>query len=395
VTRPSPPGQEELTAPRWLLYPDSYYTNIHVYPLPTLRSWSEELLKRLAADRRFGLTPDLLRPGAAEAPLRAENHEAIAHALEQFFGTSGEYTYSLDLRRSGRQHDPTLDFLLVVKHGHCERFAGGLALVLRSLGIPTRIVNGFRGAEHQGEGHYLVRQSHAHSWVEALVPARRLRGKRCWVALDPTPASPSAERTGLDWSTLWGEGLKRVQMLWRSFIVDFSPDQQYEALHGLWAFLAPGEGRTSLGDWVKNSYRGRFWTKPGFWILTSLAGLLLLGVVRRIRRRRLKAGRAPNTGSGFYGRMLAILARRCGLQPEPAQTPREVAEAARQLLRQRPGTAERTELSDLPVHVAALFYRARFGHEDLSSDELRETDGALDELDRALQRRRPLPELTG
>src|SRR5262249_59177878 len=73
------------------------------------------------------------------------------------------------LRRVYPTLAPTLDFLWNIKQGHCHRYAGGLTLMLRSLGIPARIVKGFRGADALGDGTYAVRQSHAHSWVEVLL----------------------------------------------------------------------------------------------------------------------------------------------------------------------------------------------------------------------------------
>jgi len=54
-----------------------------------------------------------------------------------------------------------MDFLLNVKQGHCERFAGALALMLRSQGVQARVVAGFRGAEHKGDGQYVIRQNFA------------------------------------------------------------------------------------------------------------------------------------------------------------------------------------------------------------------------------------------
>ena len=80
----------------------------------------------------------------------------------------------MNLEHQDSNLDPTEDFLRNVKQGHCERFATGLTLMLRSAGIPCRLVVGFRGADAKNSlepdnGWYVVRQSHAHAWVEALV----------------------------------------------------------------------------------------------------------------------------------------------------------------------------------------------------------------------------------
>jgi len=59
-------------------------------------------------------------------------------------------------------------FLFVTKAGHCEYFASAMAVMLRTLGIPSREVNGFLPGEFNDvAGDYIVRGSDAHSWVEA------------------------------------------------------------------------------------------------------------------------------------------------------------------------------------------------------------------------------------
>jgi transglutaminase-like putative cysteine protease len=86
---------------------------------------------------------------------------------------------------------PLEAFLLDGKPGHCELFATSLALMLRAVDIPSRVVNGFFGGEYNPVGRYwLVRHADAHAWVEAWLPGRG------WVSLDPTPA-PQATTTSL------------------------------------------------------------------------------------------------------------------------------------------------------------------------------------------------------
>ncbi len=105
----------------------------------------------------------------AKGRLPAAAHAKVAQALTNYLTQSGEFGYSLDLHRYQMNLDPLADFLLNVKEGHCERFAGGLNLMLRSLGIPARVIKGYRGVEPLEEGRYLVRQRQAHSWVQALM----------------------------------------------------------------------------------------------------------------------------------------------------------------------------------------------------------------------------------
>ena len=77
------------------------------------------------------------------------------------------------------------DFLFNIKEGHCEYFATALAIMLRTQGIATRVVNGFQSGEYnETTGVYIVRQKDAHSWVEVYFPQAKV-----WVPFDATPAA--------------------------------------------------------------------------------------------------------------------------------------------------------------------------------------------------------------
>jgi hypothetical protein len=91
-----------------------------------------------------------------------------------------EYQYARAFKR-GQRTDPVLDFLLLNKSGHCEYFATALALVARAAKIPTRVVMGYRVAEHSPFGYYVVRERNAHAWIEAWIPGQG------WTTRDATP----------------------------------------------------------------------------------------------------------------------------------------------------------------------------------------------------------------
>ena len=77
------------------------------------------------------------------------------------------------------------------KAGHCEYFASAIAVMLRTVGVPTRSVNGFYGGEWNSYGHYLaVRQGDAHSWVEVWIDGAG------WVTFDPTPPGAAVGTDG-------------------------------------------------------------------------------------------------------------------------------------------------------------------------------------------------------
>jgi protein-glutamine gamma-glutamyltransferase len=95
-----------------------------------------------------------------------------ALALERHFHTLDRYRYSLNLEFARDERlDPIEDFVVNHRTGHCEYFASALTLMLRSQGIPARLVVGYRGGDFNSLGrYYVVQQKHAHAWVEAWIP---------------------------------------------------------------------------------------------------------------------------------------------------------------------------------------------------------------------------------
>ncbi|MCP3688868.1 MAG: DUF3488 domain-containing transglutaminase family protein, partial [Gammaproteobacteria bacterium] len=116
--------------------------------------------------------------------------EVINHVLRMF--NEEEYTYTL---QPPVLRDNVVDrFLFESRRGFCEHFAGSFALLMRTAGIPARIVTGYQGGEYNLVGNYLiVRQSDAHAWTEVWLKDKG------WVRIDPTAAvSPSRIEQGID-----------------------------------------------------------------------------------------------------------------------------------------------------------------------------------------------------
>ncbi len=110
----------------------------------------------------------------SERNIDPANTLAAARALHDYLRYSGEYTYSLEWQPRTQNMDPLEDFVTAHRAGHCEYFAGALAMMLRSQGIPARIAIGFKGGEWNAVGgYYQVQQLHAHAWVEAHIDARK------------------------------------------------------------------------------------------------------------------------------------------------------------------------------------------------------------------------------
>lgn len=105
---------------------------------------------------------------------------ARAKAVETYLRAN--YSYTLTPRSTPPGADPIDFFLFTSKQGYCQFFATAMGDMLRSLGIPTRLVNGFGPGSPSGPGgDYAVSSADAHTWVEAYFP------RYGWIPFEPTP----------------------------------------------------------------------------------------------------------------------------------------------------------------------------------------------------------------
>ncbi len=350
----------------------TYLERLTILPrslVPTLHDWTIDLLRRLARQPQSRLPArvraDLEGPSGSFL-LDPDDFEAVARVLSDYLAFSGEYTYTLDMVRVDWSLDPVLDFLTNVRQGHCERYATALALMLRSVGIPARIVKGFRGVESEGEGNYVVRRRRAHAWVEVLLAHGSSRAPSFeWLSLDPTPAESGASQSAFSLSHFWEETQRFCLEWWRTRIVDYNADEQAD----LWYSL-------------KSSRRWATWVKIGLVAAaTVLASFVLRLIVLRLLCHRPTAVRSADD-TRFYRRFVRLLERYASMRPSSGQTPREYGAAAQDLFQKR---SELSSFAAVPTRVVDLFYRVRFGGQRLSEEEQRTLDTELDRLAQALQ----------
>ncbi len=109
----------------------------------------------------------------------ARSPYAAAVALESWFRTGGGFTYDQHPPRT-KGRPVLVDFVTRTRSGYCQHFAGAMALMLRYLGVPTRIAAGFASGQYEN-GQWVVTDHDAHEWVEVW-----FRGWG-WVPFDPTP----------------------------------------------------------------------------------------------------------------------------------------------------------------------------------------------------------------
>ncbi|HJQ27916.1 MAG TPA: transglutaminaseTgpA domain-containing protein, partial [Rubrobacter sp.] len=103
-----------------------------------------------------------------------------ARDVERYLNYDGGFVYNLDV--SYRRADKAIEeFLGDGKEGFCTQFSTSMALILRDMGVPSRVVYGSTPGEDVGQGEYLVRGSNMHTWVEAYFPGVG------WYPFNPTP----------------------------------------------------------------------------------------------------------------------------------------------------------------------------------------------------------------
>jgi transglutaminase-like putative cysteine protease len=260
---------------------------------------------------------------------QAGNEYDRVSSIEHFLSTN--YAYSLRLG-SRTPSDPIAYFLFERKEGHCEYFASAMAVLLRSIGIPSRVVNGFRTGEFNDvTAQYIIRARNAHSWVEAYFPGYG------WVSFDPTPGAPLATHSGWSRALLYFDAL---QSFWREWIINY--DFTHQRTLGREANLTGRRVVEGTREWGRRNYasllvfarllRARIVRAPQVWSIGAVLGFLLLLIIMRIgriiefvRSRGIASHpeRAPQTAAAiWYGRMTRLVARR-GWRKSPSQTPFE------------------------------------------------------------------------
>ena len=131
--------------------------------------------------------------------------------LENYLRSHFAYTLNLTGKPG---EDPLAHFLFETRAGHCEYFASAMAIMLRTLGIPTREVNGFLPGEYNDlGGDYIVRASDAHSWVEVYFPGTG------WMTFDPTP--PGAEMPKADFFSRLGQYMDWFELTWNEWVINY------------------------------------------------------------------------------------------------------------------------------------------------------------------------------
>lgn len=266
---------------------------------------------------------------AQQVTASAVNNYDKAAAIERYLRTNFRYTLQLP---PVSQRDPLSSFLFQRKQGHCEYFASAMTVMLRTLRIPSRVVNGFRTGEFNDlTSQYVIRASNAHSWVEVYFP------NYGWVSFDPTPSVAAPARSGWSRAMLYFDAMASF---WREWVINY--DATHQRTLGRQATRSGLEWARRTQDWARRQYAAMLDSMrrtqrvlsdaPGEWSLAGAIAAILLVLAanarrlwRAISRHRLavhpeKAPRAAATI--WYQRTIHLLAKR-GVRKSPVQTPAE------------------------------------------------------------------------
>ena len=240
----------------------------------------------------------------AESKCSKEDIVGRARFMEQKFLQSQEFSYQLGGTLRDYDLDPLEDFIAHNPKGHCEYFAGALALMLRSVGIGSRVILGFKAEASDYNASCTIRQSDAHAWVEVYIPPEtmphRISGQYAqwwknggWLRLDPTPA-PHSSAIMTTLTLQWTDWNRYVQSFWDEFILNMNQTKQmlwiyqpiYQTGHYvLYQVFNPDFWRELFGDmmWYYRSFfsevpRNKRQIGNGFYLMPPFIILGLIGL---------------------------------------------------------------------------------------------------------------------
>lgn len=303
---------------------------------------------------------------AQSVALKAASPYAKVLAIQQHLSKS--YRYSLDVETATVEH-PLEDFLFVRKTGYCEHYATAMVILLRTIGIPARLVTGFLATEwNEFGGYYTVRQQDAHAWVEVFFP------RSGWITMDPTP-TVGTSTSGSRWEILYSLS-ETFRLQWDRLFVRYSAADQLALVHGI------RQGGDILRDHIGSLFSNL--TSPLTRLITTitsnlrspqqealsfLGGAALLGLVflAVMAWRNSPWKTAAHNGNARHHRAIVrlyvqmrSLAEREGITISASATPKEFV----QQIHQRYVTA-----GPVVVGFIELYSRARFSRHSLTPQE--------------------------
>jgi transglutaminase-like putative cysteine protease len=288
----------------------------------------------------------------------------------------GHYTYTTDLSTT-YSRNPLESFLFESREGHCEYFATAMAVMLRSINIPCRLVNGFQRGEYNELGRYfIVRQRDAHSWVEVYFPAHG------WVEFDPTPDTQYGNLQQLRNPFLLSSIIDSIKLAWDRYVIFYNIDDQKNYLIIIREKIDLIS--RSIMQWLR--VQKDFWRRFLSWqvlfekmlipvLLTAVIVLfmLLYSPARKYLVRLLSRKAEEKSVSSkviFYHRMLQALKRK-GIKKPKQLTPFEFAQKIK---------INHPLAFSTVNQLTIAYYKCRYGNEVLEDADLKVIKSLLRQL---------------
>ena len=222
-----------------------------------------------------------------------------------------EYYYTLEPPPLGS--DPVDRFLFETRRGFCEHYASAFSVMMRSVGIPTRIVLGYHGGElNPMGGHLIVRQSDAHAWTEIWLDGVG------WHRVDPT-AAVAPERIEMSASEAAFDGIGAAWGLAAPSRLLHQMTLTWDALNAKWNDWVLGYGPDTQNSFMKwLGMNEPSWRKMLLTLVSLVIGLIMfISVLMMIRYRPPEKDKAAI----LYQRFI----KKTGLEPQTGETARVFA----------------------------------------------------------------------
>lgn len=286
---------------------------------------------------------------------------SAAKMLESYL--KDNYQYALDSAMVPSS-TPLSRFLFETRRGHCEYYASAMTIMLRLLGIHSRLVTGFyKGEYNETDDYFIIRQSHAHAWVEAHIDGK-------WQRFDPTPAASLIQ---LDMNLFKDISvfIDSLAFRWQRYVIHFGAYDQVSAFMNLRYGMKRTDTR-AMKRWISNKFYG------GGWILllipVAAGGIYLL---------RLNRGRSKN-GDSIPGRR--ILHQRLAWLKRRLKKSGFRWSVSKTILEQTTIAGERFPDAAAPLRQWAEFYQLlRYGARPISEHQLKHLRSIQDEIIRSLK----------
>lgn len=327
-------------------------------PPPPLSEWERRWGLQLPTDWNSTIK-DLGQSWRRQA---SSNAEIVEMALN-YYKENG-FVYSLT--PGAMDYDrPLEDFLFNRRQGFCEHYAATFALLMRSAGVPARMVVGYQGGEYNEVGDYLlVRQSDAHAWAEVWFEDRG------WRRVDPTAAvSPERITYGAEMNRTLsnidpGDSASRSDAIRRARRRDFFKkaarflEQHWDNINSKWEIWILTYSRYTQRNFLRNLGMDFMSRWSLLFVLILIMGMLFYLVSLFVRTR----GVVTDPIGKWYLRFSAKTARR-GIRPAPWEGPLDFKLRAVDAFPHK--SAEIIDITDRYIQL-------RYGREPVTKEDLKE-----------------------